>query len=124
MDAEYDKFVDNMIDYIDNIEFSNNSKEDVIFANRNIVRDSISTFFNRFKNENNFNKQRLRVFNKKVEKLFNIMLGVILRYIRFIPNVYKNNCKIRINDLNSVFNGGIKIKTGFMLFMITFVCES
>ena len=94
--SEYDDVMDNIINYIDNVEFSFNSKEDIIFANRNIIRDSLMTFFDRFKNENNFTKARIRVFNKKVEKLYTILLGIILRYIRFIPNVVKPNYRMFI----------------------------
>jgi len=103
MDVEFESYGDNIINYIDNIEFSNTSKEDVIYANRNIVKDNLVTFFSRFKNSNDFSKSKIKIFNKKVEKVYTILLGVTLRYIRFLPNVVKNNCKNYI-DYNQINN--------------------
>lgn len=95
---EYDEFGDEMLNYIDNIEFSNGSKDEIIYSNRNIIKDSIHTFFNRFKNEKDFSKNKIKLFNKKVEKLYNILLTITLRYIKYIPNTFKNYKKYIIYD--------------------------
>lgn len=81
-----------IIDYIDNLEFSNSNQSQIVLApvNRTITKNIISTFFSRFKNEKSFSKMKIKLFNKKLEKLYNMMLGTTLRYIKYIPNTVKN----------------------------------
>lgn len=83
---------DAIIDYIDNLEFSNNARSQPILApvNRTITKNIISTYFSRFKSDNSFSKMKVKLFNKKLEKIYNIMLATILRYIKYIPNSVKN----------------------------------
>lgn len=83
---------DAIIDYIDNLEFSNSTHSQTILApvNRTITKNIISTYFSRFKSENSFSKMKVKFFNKKLEKIYTMMIGTILRYIKYIPNTIKN----------------------------------
>jgi len=94
MDFEYNNqtMASEIIEYIDNLDFSNTteSSQAIEPVNRNITKDIISTYFSRFRSEKTVSKMKLKVFNKKIEKIYNIMLGTILRYIKYIPNTVKN----------------------------------
>jgi len=80
-----------IIDYIDNLDFSNSSQSQSVLppVNRTITKNLINTYFSRFKNEKQFSKLKIKVFNKKLEKIYNIMLGVMIKYIKYIPNTTK-----------------------------------
>jgi len=83
---------DAIIDYIDNLEFSNSthSQPNLAPVNRTITKNIISTYFSRFKNDNSFSKMKVKLFNKKLEKIYTMILGTILRYAKYIPNTIKN----------------------------------
>lgn len=108
MDYEYENqnISNDIIDYIDNLDFSNSSQSQSVLApvNRNITKNIISTFFLRFKNEKQFSKMKIKIFNKKLEKIYNIMLGVIIKYIKYIPNTSKN-----INDSYVIYDDNKKL---------------